>query len=251
MNIIKQNDEAGGLIFRQNTAGKAMKQNYNFDKCVNLPSSASMYIELPFAGLDPLNFSFIHWIKKFNYAPSDKATFLSFLIGTDKFQTREQATIRFEKNTTGTFFALSGDVNHFAVVSNGSDRFNVYFNGVEAGVTTFSGSISQMRLSYNLMDTKFGSQQKLDELSIYARNIAGNEITYNYSNRVGNELLNSLGLYSRYIFSDFELYDFGSGLEVALMDVSGNGRHGRFVGLPAGTPSEKLAYANSNYIKVW
>ena len=43
MKLIKQNDEAGGLVLTQNLAGKAMKQNYNFGNCLTNKLSTGSY----------------------------------------------------------------------------------------------------------------------------------------------------------------------------------------------------------------
>ena len=48
MKLIKQNDSAGGLIFKQNNNGKAMKQNYNFGRGFNKSLTNNCYIECPY-----------------------------------------------------------------------------------------------------------------------------------------------------------------------------------------------------------
>ncbi len=55
MKIIKQNDSSGGLIFKQNTTGKAMKQNYNFGKGFWKSVTNNVYIECPAGTITSLN----------------------------------------------------------------------------------------------------------------------------------------------------------------------------------------------------
>src|SRR5690554_3739751 len=45
MKLIKQNDSAGGLIFKQNINGKAMKQNYSFGQTIIL--SSGLFLDFP------------------------------------------------------------------------------------------------------------------------------------------------------------------------------------------------------------
>lgn len=86
---------------------------------------------------------------------------------------------------------------------------------------------------------------------LYDRLIPDAEIKYHVANLSGNELQSAVGLhvFLKLDFAeilDFSIAQYGSDMRVGCRDYSGNNRHGEIMNLPAGTLSEKLAWANAN-----
>lgn len=250
MKLIKQNDSAGGLIFKQNQNGKAMKQNYNFGRGFN--SNNNIYSE---AELDTVldGFSFIIFGK--NWYSSDLIPFLviEFSNGTriDISSRGITDSLRLKITNSPDFpnidaIGLGKHTNAIFSVAFSNNR--IYYNGTLIHTLTesqipanyFSGKIiTKIRIGITSDATRF---MTMGESTFFNREISQTEISYMHNNLLGNEPLNSVGILSRYLANNAAV----NGTDIVYEDVVGT-HHQKIIGLPAGTIQEQLDYANSNH----
>lgn len=258
MKIIKQNDSAGGLIFKQNTDGKAMKQNYNFGKGLKIFSTA----QLPEITLDlSLKKTDAYTIMVFN-----KVTERSGVLGT------YYPIIDGAKNgTTGTYFHRglnrSGNglntVYHFNGVksdaayglqlccfgTNGVDK-SKYLNIATGGVRTVNVLPDFDITSYffAFSSSSIVIKGTRNGFAIFDRLLEDDEIIYRRNNCLGNDFLTYNGLIHYYPMAEGAIRQISGIDTVVLEDVVG-GNHIPIRNLPAGSLIDKLLYFNSNFFE--
>lgn len=261
MKLIKQNDSAGGLIFKQNQNGKAMKQNYNFGQAFSVISK-SQYLSFPTlignsynrwcygAFRQGLNNSIVSYDMTINhdtnkylyvYRDTNPARMIGRHLNSDNTQTIQAIGDSFTKKTAvlnateSTLSFTHGNVT--TTIANSASISNIVFFSVGA-YNQGSGGMSNV---------KFG------EVFFYQRNLSQSEINYYYNNGLGNELLNNLGLVFFLKMEKAEVLNFEGaiGEAVGIRDFSGNNNHAKIENLPAGTLQEQLDYANDNLFELW
>lgn len=270
MKIIKQNDSAGGLIFKQNTDGKAMKQNYNFGNGFFKSNLNNVYIELPTAiSLDIYQpFSIIAFLdtlpsgavrsdsifrlegvtdnltKAFaSVYQSNGAMYISSAIGQFNFPNNTNA------GSTNNLIGVIGDGTYIRPTGNSADNSVIAQRILLSGLTPDS--------SYRVLAGRGGGAafangyvyRKMDDFMVYKRALTQQDLAYIYNNKLGNEPLSTNMLSVRYTFDQFEIKSFNGVDAVCAVDVSGNENHGKLIGLPAGTLQEQLDWANLNCLK--
>lgn len=240
MKIIKQNEGAEGLIFKQNGSGKAMKQNYNYDGGFIVTFDASTYFDIPIP---------------FNVAGS----FSIILYANKKIDgINNPAFIRLDAlmSTFLTFTARSGH-NSFNVNGTTSESQKIalgfsYNNGVvtyvnQQGVVKTFTKLLAANTSFIRVGINYSTIGKLiiNNICVYNRAITSEELIYFRNNLLGNELLNVNALSARYPMQNFEILNGFVGFR----DVAGSNLHVQMQGLPAGSLTDKLNFANANLIE--
>jgi len=262
MKLIKQNDSAGGLIFKQNVNGKAMKQNYNFGK--SFTGLGSIYLECPFLPSYEGDFTFL--VRMSSSPRGSGIGYPVFMIrNVDNSQINCAETTSNDKlngyasSVFNTFepskslgSVLSG--NSFPKIiglRSSNYKSQCIANTSLSGEIDYKSYISSPPLNlYFGIYNYFGIQYQRgnnSEILGYDRYISDSEIAYAYNNGLGNEPLNTNGLKVRLLNNFAEILPYNGGEdEVCIRDVSGNNNHCKFIGLPSGTIEEKLEYANTN-----
>lgn len=254
MKLIKQNNSAGGLIFKQNNNGKAMKQNYNFGKAFKFGGS-SVRASSDFNHLMSNGFSFLVWGQNW-LGTSNPDQFFTLIFDN---------TISLAFSPRGTINSLTlrllgdpaiGDIN--LVSSTMAHENTSFLIGVVNNKITYNGAFTTIPgipdgyfAGKTLTNISFpnGSNNMtglINDIVIYDRNIADAEVSYFFNNRLGNEELNSLGLISKYKNDSAVIADNS----VVLEDYKG-AHNIELINLPAGTLQEQLDYANANLFESW
>lgn len=259
MKIIKQNDSSGGLIFKQNMDGKAMKQNYNFGNGFWKSGTNNVYIELP---QDIIN------------AYSDDWTIMAYIddggVNNALFTVRDNlgASVQYAGTyaSLNYFFFKNGSIttitdnskNNLCGLRKLGDNIFLFANSESSAIpddiqsnnppyTIFAGvTFSDTGQAYQ---RGHFVRSKIDDFMVYKRYISDAEISFIYNNRLGNEPLSTNMLSVRYTFEQFGIKSFNGVDAVCAVDVSGNENHGKLIGLPAGDLNTQLAWANLNCLK--
>lgn len=87
---------------------------------------------------------------------------------------------------------------------------------------------------------------RYDNLALFSRLLSIGELNYYYSNKLGNEFQSLNGCEILCPLSNAEIINISGTDQASVRDESGNNRNGYMVNLPAGTPQEKVDYANAN-----
>lgn len=265
MKLLKQNDNSGGLIFKQNSAGKALKQNYNFGFGFWKGASVSAYVDCPsdvivsllqpftiaghldnavtsvtgsqplFSIINTLDSSLSLYLSMYN---SDGRLFWS---GTDLYP---------YNNGTGT------KRNFLSLFSSGS-VLKIWCNKViSAGINLSSLTLpTSFKIKCGILQGSNGVYkngyvlQKMDTFFVFDREISETERLVLYNNRLGNDPLSTFGLKVYYKMDNAEILTYEGIDAVCVRDYSGNNNHGKIMGLPAGTLAEQLNYANANLFR--
>ena len=266
MKLIKQNDSAGGLIFKQNNNGKAMKQNYNFGRGFNKSLTNNCYIECPFVPQITEPFTILSW-NDLNPPTSDISLQSNcFLLRDLDNGAKLSMGVRAYSGTTilsranvwnsgsghsviGSAPWSSGQKGMLGVRTDG-----VQFQAIRSnsyGTLQLNSSLNQSASTNlyaalsNYSGIKYESRLVLD-FKVYSRKITDEEVSYLYNNNLGNEPLSVFGLKAWYKMNNAEILEYKGNSAVCVRDYSGNGNHGFIHGLPAGTLQEQLTWANSN-----
>lgn len=243
MKLIKQNDSAGGLIFKQNTNGKAMKQNYNFGKSFIVTVSTSIYFDIPV-----------------NIGINDSFTILLF--AKKKANSSNNPQILRVNALTDTFFSFrASDLNNSIAVGailsqnqkvltgfsyqNGSVRYIDESGNILSFYSLMGEAATFLRVG--LSGATVG-KMVINNLIIYNRAVSDAEMIYLKNNNLGNDILNTFGMIRRYKMDKFEIFNNSY---VGFRDYSQNSLHRPVIGLPVGTLQEQLDYANNNLIESW
>lgn len=241
MKLFKQNDSVGGLIFKQNTNGKVMKQNYDFGKGFISTFSPSIYFDIPFAKEITGDFTILMFAnKKLNSVNNPQIlrvngianTYVQFSSGNkdNAFAVNLTPSIQ-QKTLTGFSY------------SNGVVRYISSINSIESFSKFLNEAIAFFRVGAS---TSTVGKLVINNIVVFNRAVGAEEMIYLKNKSLGNELLNTSGLYAQYPMNKFDIINSSF---VGFQDVSGNGNHTEIKGLPAGTIEEKLLYANMNLIE--
>jgi len=267
MKLLKQNDTAGGLIFKQNTAGKALKQNHNFGIGFWKGSSINAYIEIPDIIDIQIDFSILTWFNTtqsdnpFSYLwlirdQLDKCFLSSYRVNTNKtilsggtwntsFTPIISSTIATTTSTGLTLGSMSRSGNNLYQWSDNKPRVDVinasFYTSALKNIYLGLGNASS-GLGYNI------SPQR--EVYIYQRSITNDEQLYLYNNRLGNDALSVYQMKGYYKLDNAEILTYNSVDSVCVRDYSGLNNHGKIINLPAGTLEQQLTYANANLFKL-
>ncbi len=241
MKLIKQNDSAGGLIFKQNQNGKAMKQNYSFGKGFLITTTSAPYIlinkSIP-AGQD---FTIVAFVKAIGTIGNFSNFFYANRIGggTDTCFMVSAGSILIGNVYVGN---ISIRNKHFLVIRRiGTNVRVLNYTGQMVNSSEFSSTNSIE--NFMLRRTTSGGSAVVTKLSFFDRGLPLDEILFLYNSMLGNELLSTNGLWAEYpLERAIELE--GS---IVLEDNSGNNNHATFFQLPAGTNQEKVDFLNTNY----
>lgn len=232
MKLLKQNDNAGGLIFKQNQAGKAMKQNYNFGLKSAITNRA-YFLEIPTLigqSFDELSVSM--WGNHNNVAnPRYPIFFLRNADATIRLDVFEGMNQR--ENSPGfsnLLFApnISFSTNYLSVNKSNSDTL----------------VIDTLSIAKGGVRGNDGTTSEINELRIYSRHVSLVEANHEYNNRLGNDPLNTNQLICWIKFNNPII----SGSDIIHFDQSGNNNHAVYKGLPAGTMEEKLVFVQDNLL---
>lgn len=233
MKLIKQNDSAGGLIFKQNQNGKAMKQNYNFGK-KSIIQNRSIWLDIPnLISEDATGWTFCLWTRDGVLSIADRRPI---------FYTRNaENTVRLDvwDNVSSRTQDL-GFINVFYAPA--IDQQTNFLCVTHDGVNNFI--ISEINIAKGGVRAGSPGLSDIDDLRIFDRTIDNSEASYAYNNRLGNDPLSVLGLKCWINFNTPEIF----GSEIIHSDLSGNGNYARYNGLPAGTMEEKLQYVIDNLL---
>ena len=254
MKLIKQNDSAGGLIFKQNTAGKAMRQNYNFGKAFKY--SGSIRASADFNHLMTSGFSFLVWGRNWkgvnNFNSFFTLTFDNTIIV--EFSPRGVPSPSLQVRITGD--PILGTINNFNMGPHENTSFLV---GLVNNTVTYNNNKSSTWSGGALPDNYFVGKTLtkvsfpnaslsglINDIIIYDRNIADAEINYFFNNKLGNEELSNTGLIAKYINDAATIVDNS----VVIENYAGV-ENLELLNLPAGTLQEQLDYANANLFEPW
>lgn len=241
MKLIKQNDSAGGLIFKQNQNGKAMKQNYIFGKGFLITTASAPYIlinkSIP-AGQD---FTIVAFVKAIGTIGNFSNFFYANKIGggTDTCLMVSAGSIFIGNVNVGN---ISIRDKHFLVIRRiGTNVGVLNYAGQMVNSSEFASTNSIE--NFMLRRTVASGSAVVTKLSFYDRGLPLDEILFLYNSMLGNELLSTNGLWAEYpLERAIELE--GS---IVSEDNSGNNNHATFFQLPAGTNQEKVDFLNTNH----
>lgn len=250
MKIIKQNDSAGGLIFKQNTSGKTMKQNYNFGSGF---FGSPLWARCDDFNLDTITI-YITWgqvnlgtavngIVSILSSTSDVITF------TDRINTLYVNKINSSTSNQTSFPPKSGRSFLVLKYSATSNIIKITHNGVAVTppvITTPGFNVNSVFVCngyFNNNSTQYVGKKYITDISIYNRETTSSEDAFWFNNFLSNDLLSSSGLVSRYDFSTPEILDN----EIIIKDlVSSNNL--LIQALPAGDINAKLEYAKQYFL---
>ena len=248
MKLIRQNDEAGGLVLTQNLAGKARKQNYNFGKAWKSYTPGTIYVDIPKTISQGSEFS-IMFFQKNKGGDFLGDSFIRSSLGVaewgfmhwGKSQTRQYT--KKATRDTGIYDSVQ------AYVSDGlNGRTFTSTNSMSSVMSTSSLNIPSIFLNRTI---NVNTYVKISGLAIYDRAITIDEIIYRNNNKLGNELLNLKSLWALYPLSDAKILNTSGVDFVGIEDISGNNSHAPILNLPSGTLQEQLDYANANLFEEW
>lgn len=252
MKLIKQNDSAGGLIFKQNTAGKAMKQNYNFGKAFKF-SNPSIRASSDFNHTMTNGFSFLVWGR--NWAGgSDFSSYIIFTFdNTITLAIRPRGTTNLLRFTVyddpilGTLDRPNVGAHNNTSFLAGVINNTIIYNG---SAFTFTGMPDNYFIGKTLTNISFPDSLPhvglVNDLIVYDRNITDTEISYFFNNKLGNEELNSVGLVAKYKNDAATIVDNS----VVIKNYAGV-ENLELINLPSGTLEEQRDYANDNLFEPW
>ena len=261
MKIIKQNDSAGGLIFKQNTGGKAMKQNYNFGKGFWKSATNNVYVECPAGIVTSLNnpLSIVGFIDASDTGAANSDALFRL---EDSANSAHKISVGFYK---GTFIVtgVGNPIYHAVTIGSKKNLIGILSDGVSIRLTANLVKNSPTLIStitpaanYRLLYGRSGDgvfagfvYNRGDDFFVFDRLISDAELSYLWNFRHGNDPLSVNMLKIWYKFNVFEILPFGGVDAVCVPDFSGNNNHGKLIGLPAGTLQEQLDWANLNCLK--
>ncbi len=240
MKIIKQNDEAGGLIFKQNTAGKAMKQNYNFARWLESKTIDTAILNIEQYWKDV---SVLMWLR----AKGGNSTNLNMcdspLIGVAGGAKRLYVN--------GGVWVYNDPLAGSYVTDKG-----LYYCDGKTNVHKCDGYSSAFQNPFSVAPT---SQKLIFKISVYGgyhrivifnRSLSKDEVVYFFNNRLGNEILNVSGVVSDFNFGSQNFTQVKvSGIDYAGIEDTVSGFHAYLTNMPAGTITDKINYANLNFLK--
>lgn len=241
MKLIKQNDSSGGLIFKQNTNGKAMKQNYIFGKGFLVTATSAPYLlinkSIP-AGQD---FTIIAFVKAIGSIGNFSNFFYANRVG--------GGTDSCFMVSAGSIFIGDRDVGNISV----RDKHMLVIRriGTQVQVLNFKGQMVNANSfpstnnieNFMVRRTVSGGSGVVTKLSFYDRGVPLDEILYLYNSMLGNELLTRDGLWAEYPLE--RAIEFEG--DIVSEDISENNNHAVFFQLPAGTNQEKLDFLNNTH----
>lgn len=255
MKIIKQNDSAGGLIFKQNTNGKAMKQNYIFGRGLLDPVNR---IELDLQQYDKSNGLSLLFFSKAPLLVSGGANFLRIYTNLYYYSLRSatymSAVIR-KYFLNNSYIGSEGAYNPTLVMfppspyvgllyiylSSDFKTLKIYYNTTnEIHEITANSSIDSEEILDKL---NFTGISHITDLAIFERELNVIELNYKFNNRLGNPFLSEFKLASLFNLNNASIINNSF---VGIVDQIKTGGM-PLSSLPAGTLSEQLAYANDNF----
>lgn len=263
MKIIKQNDSAGGLIFKQNTGGKAMKQNYTFNK--GFTSTGTIYLKSSYIPDFSHPFSMVFW----NNVPpstSDQSLFSTQFSAINSGSLILGSAIRLYNNTfvlTKSTLFNSGTATNVYTETKG-DRNLIMSSFVSDGVNLrfrFSGgsgiTIPLSSLPSNTIDTLYFAitrfaaglvyeKRRLVDIKVFSRAISDTELNYLENLGLGNEPLSVVSLEVWHTNSSAEILHIEGVEKIGIRDIARGVNHSEVVNLPVGTLEDQLSYANAN-----
>ena len=264
MKIIKQNDSAGGLIFKQNTDGKAMKQNYNFSDAIIL--SSSYYLDFPtLVGAIFNGFSCLIYHKSVAMASNFNGIMMAEFAGANVVQMRARPSVSVQLAVgaiSNTPARVPGSVvcDYTNKATLYCDASNVRANNLLFVITTtnfFPATISKIWVNRYLRDTTNNvydgcNPLVVSEIRVNNAKYTVDQYNYEYNNKLGNGPLNNEIAQSVVRCQIAEILDFGViGQFVGVRDVTGKGNHARINGLPVGTLQQQVDFANANIFVKW
>lgn len=260
MKIIKQNDSAGGLIFKQNTNGKAMKQNYNFGYCYSPIFNGDIYRINKMIGETHPVLTLISIVKRGTTSLTNGIN--PYIASSSSFATYYRMSLEthlrmYDNNVQvgGSAFNTTSPAKAIMAHRIGT---NERFRFGASHLTTsgvFDSALTVSSPSKTLALTEFkgtsiyeaSARHAINRLVAFSRSLSNSEIDYFINNMLGNELLNTSGLLFDINFSEAKEIN---GI-VQMEDVSGNGYHAQLLGLPVGTNEEKILYIKNNMLIQW
>lgn len=242
MKILKQNDDATGLIFKQNVNGKVMKQNYTFGRYLSSNTISSAYLSVDRYWKD---ISVLIWAKaeggnSLNEQLSDSPT-LGCVANQKKLYAGGGVWCYMDP-VKGTYYSDKG-----LYYCSGIDNILKVDAYYQAYGTPFSGMPTTQKISL-----KVSLYMGIHRMCIFNRSLTKDEVVYVFNNGLGNDLLNTYGLVADFNFAtqQFEPVVVNSVEYPGIIDRI-SGMHAYLSPMPAGTTSEKVNYANSNFFKTW
>lgn len=247
MKLIKQNDSAGGLIFKQNQNGKAMKQNYNFGKFFSSHNAFGTFdIILDEAIISGQPFSIGAYLR---VHPNTTATGGGVSLFFSDTSVNNLSFRRLNKTTIEV---------RYAGVSFGSqpiDRllFLIAFDGVKArlwlGSSYSSQEVDPLLTDINNITVRTVNNENtaylINNIFLFDKPLSVEEASYLTNNRLGNDFLSENGLRYNFKLNSAEILNTGGSDFVGVRDRISN-LHKPITGLPAGTLQEQLEFANQN-----
>ena len=248
MKLIRQNDEAGGLVLTQNLAGKARKQNYIFGNGFLIGSSTSHIVDIPISLYVSDPFTIVFYAKRKTISSVSNIPFLrangdqnTFWVGV-RATTQPDFAVFWSGTTAFTFqkYHIGGTYNlsNFRHISN----LNV--------PTTLNGVLSNAITYIRIGVPTIGHSLVMNNLRIYNRVLSDEELLHINNEKLGNDPISTMGMVREFPMNLFEILNTGGSDFVGFRETVSNS-HVEIAGLPAGTIEEKLAFANSNLIGQW
>lgn len=261
MKIIKQNDSAVGLIFKQNTGGKAMKQNYNFGKCYIPGVNGSFYRINKLTGETHPILTIISVTKRDGTGGSAVASMTPYLCASASFSNYYSSRIETQFRVFDQTSQVGGSAVNTPlplkmimcqrIGTNEKFRFGANYGTVTEVKNSISSIVSTQKTlqitSFTGLYNPGGALTAINRLVAFTRSLSDVEIDYFINNMLGNELLNESNL----------LFDIKWGQAKVISDLpsfedlTGNGYDAELLGLPAGSPQDKVDYVNSNRLILW
>lgn len=266
MKLIKQNNSAGGLIFRQNVNGKAMKQNYNFGRGFNKSLTNNCYIECPYVPQITEPFTILSWNDLTPPTSNNSVQSNCFLLrdlddGAKLSVSTRVYTTQVPLAKAEVWNTAAGYVNIDLGSLDGKRRgmMGVRTDGIQfqairnenPGPPYYNSTLNQSASTNlyaalsNFTGIRYESRLVRD-FKVYSRPITDSEIIYLYNSTLGNEPLSVFGLRAWYRMEVAEILQYNGSDAICVRDYSGNENHGFIHGLPAGTLQEQLDWANEN-----
>ena len=252
MKIIKQNDSLGGLIFKQNGTGKAMKQNYDFGKGwkSNAPM-AGIFIDIPVNWPIGSSFFYGHFTKCPEQFTSTSRALIqaSPILNTINYlQSGTSLITCYFQNTLPGAASSNANLSMINYYGSGYKIFSGSNSIVNKGTNIMLNSITNLRLnSYGGATGK----SVTSDLIIYDRALTDDEVLYLNNKGLGNEPLNLFKIKYWFRLDGAEILNTGGADFVGIRDSSGNNGHRPIAGLPVGSLEDQLAYANVNLFEIW
>lgn len=249
MKIIKQNDIAGGLVFKQNDNNKALKQNYTYSTGIKHIHK----LAIPVFDTTTFNSLSIQTIVRLPIIRAD--TDIVRLVSPSN-----STVLEFETYFTAVYTRTPFLTSFLITGGSGTNLGGVLFGGVSYSRNNyyhFDNNKRQSIINTNL-NALFSSNKLYlvydnspnfitHEVLIYNRDITLDEQLYQYNNFLGNEPLSNQGLVSRFVFNRAEILDDSGVNKVGITDIVSS-KNAFFEGLPAGDLVTQLNYVNTNIL---